>query len=506
MNFRCVVHTIFLALFALSLCGCRAIPTNTAAAISRNPLKRYELSRPIKIGIKPEFKTSVSALFIRNTDQMVANIVEKLNRQDTALSFLAIPTFSISNQPNLDYILKLSCVSSSENIKQDPLLMGLGLPATFSLIGTPLGIAALSTRGAETQENKFIWQYQLLEVNGSEKQISPKFDCISKVSATGWGIPEEIVTEAFCLTQNDLYNHAIHFLNHIEPKLTVATVAPKKSAISLKPVEKGFGDEMFAIVIGVSTYQNSPKNHGLSNLNYADNDAVEFSKLLVSMGWKKENIQSLINEEATEDAITEVCKDWAARSRNETLLLYWSGHAYPDIADPERVFLACYDSQTHKPSTAVEMSDLRRHLTRHEAHNVILIADTCHSGNIISRGNSKGLAIRPALDAMQKKKHIPKGWVIIASADSDRKAYEDKAWSHGAMTYALLQGLRGSADGYGPEQNLDQQITLGELKAYVTKKMGSETLKETGVKLEPLFYTTTSDSSIWDLTLTPFRQ
>lgn len=495
---RCLFVTIP-AFAVLFLCGCKAIPTNTPVAIGA-PLKQNAPSRPTKIGIQPEFNTSVSALFISSTDKLVEDIAEMLNRQNHPLSFTAIPSFSVEDRPDLDYILKLSCVTASKKNTQDPFLMGLGLPATFSVVGAPLGIAALSVRGAEIQENKFEWKYHLLNRGGKYTKISPQFCCVSRVSATGWGIPEETVADAFRITRNELYNNAVVFLNGINWDSAEAGSAniplPVSAAIT-------GGEKMFAIIVGVSSYKHSQQDHGLTRLNYADNDAVGFYDQLITLGWKKENIRLLIDDAATEDAITETCKDWAARARNETLVVYWSGHAYPDIADPERVFLACYDSQTHRPSTAIEMGDFRRHLARHEAHNVILFADTCHSGNIISRGDSKGLAIRPALDAMKKHNEIPKGWIIVASADSDRSAYEDKAWSHGAMTYAILNGLTGEADGCGSGGNRDRLVTLGELKSYVTREMGSETLKTTGVKLEPLFYTTSADSSIWNLTLIP---
>ena len=45
-------------------------------------------------------------------------------------------------------------------------------------------------------------------------------------------------------------------------------------------------------------------------------------------------------------------------------------------------------------------------------------------------------------------------------------------------------------------------MSMAELRAYVTDRMREESLNVLGARLDPLFYTTCGDPSIWGLSLT----
>jgi hypothetical protein len=257
----------------------------------------------------------------------------------------------------------------------------------------------------------------------------------------------------------------------------------------------------WAIIIGVSQYQFSGQA-GLNNLAFADKDADDFAAELKREGWNPDHVLLLTNEHASKREIEHALESWLRRADpGDDVVIFWSGHGWPDATDPERAYFGCYDSLPSDPSSGMRMDYVRRAIEERQPRHVIFIADTCHSGMAIRGNNAKSITVVPALEAMDKKKDIPKGWVFVASADSDRNAYEDKAWKHGALTQVLLEGMSGKADGYKSAGPKDGIVTLGELKAYVTDRMGEESLNVVGAKLLPLFYTTSGDPGIWDLDL-----
>jgi uncharacterized caspase-like protein len=78
----------------------------------------------------------------------------------------------------------------------------------------------------------------------------------------------------------------------------------------------------------------------------------------------------------------------------------------------------------------------------------ILLLDTCYSGNAYNER-----LIKDAADDQV---------VVLAATDAETLAHEKPALGHGVFTYALLQGLNGSAD-----SEKDGRIQLGELSDFV---------------------------------------
>jgi uncharacterized caspase-like protein len=76
------------------------------------------------------------------------------------------------------------------------------------------------------------------------------------------------------------------------------------------------------------------------------------------------------------------------------------------------------------------------------------LLDTCYSGNAYNER-----LIKDAADDQV---------VVLAATDAETLAHEKPALGHGVFTYALLQGLNGSAD-----SEKDGRIQLGELSDFV---------------------------------------
>ena len=274
-------------------------------------------------------------------------------------------------------------------------------------------------------------------------------------------------------------------------------------AVPIKPVPSGpvvSGYNRWAVVIGVSQYALVGQG-GLTDLPFAADDARMFAQWLTRAGWSSDHVRVLIDEDATERNIRVALESWLTKSKSgDLVVLYWAGHGFPDPEDPERVYFACHDTDVRVPPTGFRMDRVIGSLKERQAKNVVVLADTCHAGKLITRGD-RGLSVVPAVKRLHDQGRVPKGWVFMVSADTDRQAVEHSSWRNGAFTHCLLQGLGGEADGFQSAGVKDGTITLGELRAYLERAMPDETQKVLGVAKHPLITTSSGDPSIWNLTL-----
>ena len=258
----------------------------------------------------------------------------------------------------------------------------------------------------------------------------------------------------------------------------------------------------WAVIIGISQYQYSGQN-GLTNLIFADNDAKSFARTLLKLGWNENNIKLLVNKDATQRNITIALESWLSKAGpNDQIILFWAGHGYPNPEDPQKVYLATYDTDISIPATGYRMDRVRSILEEIKSKNVILFADTCHAGKLITRGNERrGISIIPNIDKMAREQKIPKGWIFMVGADADRQAIEHTSWTNGAFTHSLIKGLNGEADGFQSAGLKDGIVTMGELKDYMNISLPNETQKVLGVARRPVIMTSSGDPDIWNLTL-----
>ena len=227
--------------------------------------------------------------------------------------------------------------------------------------------------------------------------------------------------------------------------------------------------DRWAIIVGISKYQNAELN-----LKYADRDAEEFYKLLLTAsggGFKEDHIKKLLNEEATLLEVTKTLRSFLQMpAKEDVVLLYFACHGAPDPKRPQNVYLLTHDTDTKNISgTALPMREI--HLALKEnlyAERVVIIADTCHSasigGNSFRGTTDDAKLINAYLEEVSKAKG---GVALLTSAESKESSKEGWEWGdgHGVFTYFLLQGLQGDADGYG--QPKDGKVTVGELFDYI---------------------------------------
>ena len=77
------------------------------------------------------------------------------------------------------------------------------------------------------------------------------------------------------------------------------------------------------------------------------------------------------------------------------VVLFWSGHGYPDPEDPSIAYFACHDSRLNAPASVIEMGEVGRWLERRGARNVGvasklpgLVVTTHQVGDAIDKGET----------------------------------------------------------------------------------------------------------------------
>ena len=272
-----------------------------------------------------------------------------------------------------------------------------------------------------------------------------------------------------------------------------------QSSHSLLPLKSSSN---WAVIVGLSKYKYSGQS-GLTNLIFADEDAKAFARVLRNLGWSESHIKLLMNEEATERNIRIALESWLTKAGpNDQIVLFWAGHGFADPEDPEKVYFACYDTDISIPATGYRMDKVRMALEEKKARNVVLLADTCHAGKLITRGDDE-LPMARKISRIRAEQKTPKGWIFMVAADTDRKAIEHSSWTNGAFTHSLIKGLSGKADGFQSAGARDGIVTMGELKDYLNSAMPDETQKVLGVAKRPVITTSSGDPGIWKLSLKP---
>lgn len=253
-----------------------------------------------------------------------------------------------------------------------------------------------------------------------------------------------------------------------------------------------------ALVIGVNQYPNLPGR----NLSVAVSDARRFSALLVEkLGFEKTQIKSLIDADATREAIIATFRDWLLRGTKagDRAVFYFSGHGLRLIKDG-------VDTNALAPNDVAKAQDGGRaefdrvifsdELTalRHElaGRRILFIVDSCYSGKIARQAqqddaggadaevkiktltpDAVGVARpRATLDAspiasFNHEIGVAGGseFALWAAVAPNQIALEDLKGGGGVFTSALIAGIREVA----ADTNRNGRIEVVELLNHVSE-------------------------------------
>ena len=243
----------------------------------------------------------------------------------------------------------------------------------------------------------------------------------------------------------------------------------------MKKERAGSGPQAWAVIVGVSEYQNA----GIPSLKFADKDAESFANFLrrpEGGGYASDHMLVLLNKDATLANVRDALMKFLKQAIDiDLVIIYFAGHGAPEPARPTNIYLLTYDSDPNSlPTTSFPMWDIKTVLERHiSAKRVVVFSDACHSGGISVNFATRGLGssepnlVNQYLADLSKTKE---GIVVFTASAAGEVSQEFPDMGHGAFTYYLLEGLEGKAD-----YDNDYTITINELMRYVEEQVKRKT-------------------------------
>lgn len=238
----------------------------------------------------------------------------------------------------------------------------------------------------------------------------------------------------------------------------------------------------FALIIANENYGK------LANVPYAINDGNAFALYCRrTLGIPEKNI--LMYQDASYGSMREAFSD--LRMINEVagedmkVIFYYAGHGAPDDAtlDP---YLIPVDAGRINKDVCVPLASIYQELGAMNLKSAMVFLDACFSGG--TREDKMVVADARAIARVPKKQGLS-GKVAVLSATSEAQTampYHEKG--HGIFTYYLLKRL----------QETKGDITLADLKEYVTKQVSLNSTVINRKEQTPTFSVSTGASSIWD--------
>jgi uncharacterized caspase-like protein/tetratricopeptide (TPR) repeat protein len=241
------------------------------------------------------------------------------------------------------------------------------------------------------------------------------------------------------------------------PPDTSRDLKPVHPGDNAKPIVPGAVPQSYALVVGISNYENLPAT---AQLQYPDRDAQSIYTTLISEQggeFPASHVHMLTNSQATLANVLHELETWlpSVTAPDDRVLIYFAGHGF---ISGGRGYLAPYDIDLHNiAATAIPMETLGQLVgTKSKGKWKVLLTDACHSGAITPETDPKQLN-QLLLDVHQS--------IFSLTASRDREqSFESAEWGggHGIFTYYVVQGLQGAADANG-----DGVVTADELAEYV---------------------------------------
>ncbi|MCE2822802.1 MAG: SUMF1/EgtB/PvdO family nonheme iron enzyme [Saprospiraceae bacterium] len=222
---------------------------------------------------------------------------------------------------------------------------------------------------------------------------------------------------------------------------------------------------MAAVVVGVSKYKYTTRY----DLQFADRDALQFSKLLgCTQKVEIDTIITLVNEKATTgnfestlQYLGRLAADTSSR-KIDYLLIYFSGHGKlgPADDDNEGYFIMHNsggpDADTYGYAHSKLVKKLR--ILFSGCSRIIMIADACHAGRFTGKKSINLPLLQEQNNFVAEEDRV----IEILSSDGEKESFESPNLEHGLFTYYLIRGAEGEAyrnnDGVPSLEALDKYL------------------------------------------------
>ena len=220
--------------------------------------------------------------------------------------------------------------------------------------------------------------------------------------------------------------------------------------------------DALALIVGIANYDRTQ-----APAVFADKDAQFFHDYAsLKLGIAEKNITTLVNGDAEQVDVLLSVKNWLSRAvklNKSDVYVFFAGHGLASD-DGEKMYLLPYDGAPELlDKTAILRDELFADIAAANPRSVTVFLDTCYSGT--TRGPDMLIAARP-IAIRAKEQAVPDGFTVMTAAAGDQTAKPLEEAKHGMFSYFLMKGMEGDADA-----NQDNQITAGELHAYVQQNV-----------------------------------
>ncbi|MCS6923578.1 MAG: right-handed parallel beta-helix repeat-containing protein [Fimbriimonadales bacterium] len=235
--------------------------------------------------------------------------------------------------------------------------------------------------------------------------------------------------------------------------------------------------KVHVLLIGVSEFQYLEKRHWLPG---AVNDVRALKQVLSEFyEVSAADIRVLCNQQATKQGIEDALSALTDKNQvteDDAVLIFFATHGVTLFARADQYFLVPYDARISpddpSPNPAdfnrscVSLSSIHSTLRTSPARQVVLIADTCFSGEL---GEQRDLGT-PRYSPEQLRRWAMEPAVIVLTAGTSRQvAWESGAWgAHGALAKAIVDELRTHA-----ERHPGEGLAIGDLARRVRHRVSS---------------------------------
>ena len=262
-----------------------------------------------------------------------------------------------------------------------------------------------------------------------------------------------------------------------------ATVYNRDGKVESKPIQMvverkastEVGD-LYVLAVGISKYRDNAFARGV---RFAAKDAGTLGDRLragAAKLYRNVHVQTLLDEKATLDAMEKAFSDLAGRIRPvDSFVFFVAGHG--TARDGQYHFIPAdliYENDDVLVTRSFNQARIERNLKRIKASRTLVVLDTCSSGAMAGRaGPEDKAAIAQLMRAT--------GHAVLAAASSEQMALEQGEAGHGVFTYALLQGIAGSADA-----NRDGIVDIDEIAGHLLKTVPEITKRRWGFEQQPM--------------------
>lgn len=195
-----------------------------------------------------------------------------------------------------------------------------------------------------------------------------------------------------------------------------------------------------AVVVGIEKYRDIE-----APSSYSADDATLVKAYLKTMGFRETNIRLMLNDRATRTDFIKNFERWLPDNAKPDgkVFVYYSGHGSPDLSDAAhpRAFLLPYDGDPNDlANTGYSIERLYDHLGKLKASEVIVVLDSCFSG----QGGRSVLAqgARPLVSNIVPVGAIAGNMAVLTATQPNQISTSSPERKHGVMTYHFLKALR----------------------------------------------------------------